>query len=230
MVGSSILPACFYKGEIYFLFGKENSLADTPGWSDFGGGVDPGESVYQTAMREGGEELTGFLGNGKQIGSFIKKNGGVYKMQYETYHVHLFHLPYNADLVQHYNDNHQFLWERMNKQFLTNTKLFEKIEIKWFSLREMKKNRNKFRNFYRNVVDVILSEEPNIRKFLATKQSKSKQRATKQSESKQRATKQRATKQSESKQSESKQSTQTKQKSTSRRKNTTRKNNTTDQV
>jgi hypothetical protein len=167
----------------------------------------------QTAMREGAEELTGFLGNGKQIGSFIKKNGGVYKMQYETYHVHLFHLPYNADLVQHYNDNHQFLWERMNKQFLTNTKLFEKIEIKWFSLREMKKNRNKFRNFYRNVVDVILSEEPNIRKFLATKQSESKQRATKQ-----RATKQ----------SESKQSTQTKQKSTSRRKNTTRKNKTTD--
>jgi 8-oxo-dGTP pyrophosphatase MutT (NUDIX family) len=214
MVGSSILPACFYKGEIYFLFGKENSLADTPGWSDFGGGVDPGESVYQTAMREGGEELTGFLGNGKQIGSFIKKNGGVYKMQYETYHVHLFHLPYNADLVQHYNDNHQFLWERMNKQFLTNTKLFEKIEIKWFSLREMKKNRNKFRNFYRNVVDVILSEESNIRKFLAKGR---------------RATKQSGTKQSGTKQSGTKQSTQTKQRGmSSRRKNTTRKNKTTD--
>ena len=58
MVGSSILPACVHKGKLYFLFGKENSLADTPGWSDFGGGVDPGESIYDTALREGGEELT----------------------------------------------------------------------------------------------------------------------------------------------------------------------------
>ena len=222
MVGSSILPACFYKGELYFLFGKENSLADTPGWSDFGGGVDPGESVYQTAMREGGEELTGFLGNGKQIGSFIKKNGGVYKMKYETYHVHLFHLPYNEDLVKHYNDNHQFLWERMNKQFLTNTKLFEKIEIKWFSLREMKKNRNKFRNFYRNVVDVILSEESNIRKFLAKGR-----RTQRQSESKQSESKQSESKQSESKQSGAKQRQRTTQRGMSRRKNNTRKNKTT---
>ena len=117
-------------------------------------------------MREGGEELTGFLGDGKQIEALIKRSGGVYKMQYETYHIHLFNLPYNADLVKHYNDNHQFLWQRMNKKFLTNTKLFEKIEIKWFGLREMKKRRNEFRNFYRNVVDLILKEEPNIRKFL----------------------------------------------------------------
>ena len=169
MVGSSILPACFYKGEIYFLFGKENSLADTPGWSDFGGGVDPGESIYKTAMREGGEELTGFLGDGKQIEALIKRSGGVYKMQYETYHIHLFNLPYNTDLVKHYNDNHQFLWQRMNKKFLTNTKLFEKIEIKWFGLREMKKRRNEFRSFYRNVVDLILKEETNIRRFLNKK-------------------------------------------------------------
>jgi hypothetical protein len=54
----------------------------------------------------------------------------------------------------------------MNKKFLTNTKLFEKIEIKWFGLREMKKRRNEFRNFYRNVVDLLLKEEPNIRKFV----------------------------------------------------------------
>jgi hypothetical protein len=175
MVGASILPACFYKGELYFLFGKENSLADTPGWSDFGGGVDPGETIYDTALREGGEELTGFLGDGKQIGSLIKRSGGVYKMQYETYHIHLFNLKYNPDLVKHYNDNHCFLWQRMNKKFLTNTKLFEKIEIKWFSLKEMKKNREKFRNFYRNVVDLILKEEPNIRKFLSKKSSTRRQ-------------------------------------------------------
>jgi hypothetical protein len=168
MVGSSILPACFYKGELYFLFGKENSLADTPGWSDFGGGVDPGESIFKTATREGGEELTGFLGDAKQIASLLKRS---YKMQYKTYHIHLFNLPYNADLVRYYNNNHRFLWERMNKKYLTNTKLFEKIEIRWFSVSEMKRRRNEFRNFYRNVVDLILKEEPNIRRFLSRRTS-----------------------------------------------------------
>jgi hypothetical protein len=168
MVGSSILPACFYKGQLYFLFGRENSLADTPGWSDFGGGVEQGESVYETALREGGEELTGFLGDSKQIGSLIKKNGGVYKMQHETYHIHLFRMDYNADLVKHYNDNHRFLWQRMNKKYLSNTRLFEKIEIKWFSLDEMKRRKDEFRNFYRKVIDeTILREEAQIRAFLS---------------------------------------------------------------
>ena len=179
MVGSSILPACIHKGKLYFLFGKENTLADTPGWSDFGGGGDPGEGIFETALREGGEELTGFLGDGKQIDALIRKNGGVYKMQYETYHVHLFNLVYNADLVKHYNDNHRFLWQRMNKKFLTNTKLFEKIEIKWFSIDEMKKRKNEFRNFYRNVVDVIIKVESNIKRFLNKKRSSTKKRNNK---------------------------------------------------
>jgi len=173
MVGSSVLPACFHKGKLYFLFGKENSLADTPGWSDFGGGVEKGESIYSTAMREGGEELTGFLGNIEQL---IKKNGGgVYKMQYSSgsdssskssYHVHLFYLDHSDELVNLYNNNHKFLWKRMNQRYLTNTKLFEKIEIRWFSMEEMKQRKNEFRNFYKNVIDMIIEQEANIKRFL----------------------------------------------------------------
>ena len=67
MVGSSILPACVHKGTLYFLFGKENDLADTPGWSDFGGGVEPGEDLFDAALREGGEELTGFFGGETEL-------------------------------------------------------------------------------------------------------------------------------------------------------------------
>jgi hypothetical protein len=168
MVGSSILPACFYKGQLYFLFGRENSLADTPGWSDFGGGVEEGESIYETALREGGEELSGFLGDGKQIDKLIKKSGGFHKMQHETYHIHLFRLNYSDELVKLYNNNHHFLWKRMNKKYLSNTKLFEKIEIKWFSLEEMKRRKNEFRNFYQKVIEeTILKEESEIRAFLS---------------------------------------------------------------
>ena len=66
-MGAGILPISFYKNRIYLLFGKENKYADTPGWSDFGGGIDNGETAYQTVIREAQEELTGFLGGDKEI-------------------------------------------------------------------------------------------------------------------------------------------------------------------
>jgi len=167
MVGSSILPACIHKGKLYFLFGKENSLADTPGWSDFGGGVESGEDIFDTALREGGEELTGFLGGKNEIHSLIKKHGGVYKKQVETYHLHIFHYPHDENLPFYYNNNHKFLWNKMDKKMLNDTKLFEKIEIAWFSIDDMKKRRREFRNFYQQIVDELVKDERNIKKFLS---------------------------------------------------------------
>ena len=186
MVGASILPACFYDGKLYFLFGKENSLADTPGWSDFGGGVDKGESIFQAAMREGSEELTGVLGDGKMISSLIRKNGGIFKMQKETYHIHLFHLPYPEykNMPKFYNNSHYFLWNRMNKKMLNDTKLFEKIEIQWFTIEDMKKKRDEFRNFYKEIVDMIIEKETEIRGFLEKKMTgHKKQRGTRKKSS-----------------------------------------------
>ncbi len=165
MVGSSILPACFYKGRLYFLFGKENDLADTPGWSDFGGGVEKGEDEFDTALREGGEELTGFLGGPEQIKKLSKN---FYKIQMPSYVVHIIHLPYETHqmLPHYYNNNHKFLWERMNKKMLNDTKLFEKIEVEWFTKEQMVARRNEFRHFYREVVDKISADEKNIVSFL----------------------------------------------------------------
>jgi len=68
MVAGSILPVTIHNNKLYFLFGKENPMEDSAkGWSDFGGGVENGETPFSTAMREGGEELTGFLGDGKNV-------------------------------------------------------------------------------------------------------------------------------------------------------------------
>lgn len=66
-MGASVLPVTIYKGKLYFLFGKERPDDENPGWSDFGGGTDDKESYIQTAIREGGEELTGFLGSDKDV-------------------------------------------------------------------------------------------------------------------------------------------------------------------
>jgi hypothetical protein len=62
MVAGSILPVCIHNNQLYFLFGKENKKEkDAPGWADFGGGCEPRETPYQTALREGYEETSGFL-------------------------------------------------------------------------------------------------------------------------------------------------------------------------
>jgi 8-oxo-dGTP pyrophosphatase MutT (NUDIX family) len=172
MTGSSILPVTLYKGKLYFLFGKENEKEQSAkGFSDFGGTIETGETVYDTAMREGAEELTGFLGNETTIRNHIRNNGGVYHINHnDQYHVHLFYLEYDENLPKYYNNNHHFLWENMNTSYLSKTKLFEKIEIKWFSIKEMKERRNEFREFYREILDKFIIDISNIEKFIKSKQ------------------------------------------------------------
>jgi ADP-ribose pyrophosphatase YjhB (NUDIX family) len=173
MVAGSILPVTINNGKLYFLFGKENPYEDSAkGWSDFGGGCDNGESPYDTAMREGGEELTGFLGDEKDIRKLIKQQGGVYHMEHNDYHVHVFYLPYDENLPKYYNQNHKFLWERMNTKLLSKTKLFEKIEIGWFSEADLKRRRSQFRGFYREIVDKFIDDIENIRKFIINKKNR----------------------------------------------------------
>jgi 8-oxo-dGTP pyrophosphatase MutT (NUDIX family) len=179
MVAGSILPVSIYNNKLYFLFGKENPLEDSAkGWSDFGGGVENDETPFQTAVREGGEELTGFLGDGEQIKKLIKKNGGFYKLINKTYHVHMFFLEYDENLPKYYNQNHRFLWNRMNHKLLSDTKLFEKIEIEWFSIDEIKNRKKEFRNFYQEIVDDILSNIENIEKFILKKSLKTRKNKT----------------------------------------------------
>lgn len=166
MVAGSVLPVTIHNGELYFLFGKENPMESTAkGWSDFGGKAEGGETPYHAALREGGEELTGFLGDGKQLQAHIKKHGGHYKLQHNTYHVHMFYLPYDENLPKYYNRNHQFLWKRMNQTLLNESRLFEKIEIQWFSISDMKKHRAKFRPFYKEIVDKLLQSMEHIEQF-----------------------------------------------------------------
>jgi 8-oxo-dGTP pyrophosphatase MutT (NUDIX family) len=168
------------KGKLYFLFGKENEKEDSAkGFSDFGGGVEPGESIYETAMREGGEELTGFLGDGAHIQQYIKSHGGVFPIVVGEYHVHLFFIEYDPKLPMYYNLNHRFLWDRMDKHILHRSKLFEKIEIQWFSLKDMKQRRSEFRPFYREIVDQFILKRGDIMTFLRSKARKTRRVRTK---------------------------------------------------
>jgi hypothetical protein len=54
----------------------------------------------------------------------------------------------------------------MNKNILNESKLFEKIEIDWFTTKMMKNRKTEFRPFYREIVEHILEDVPMIRKNL----------------------------------------------------------------
>jgi 8-oxo-dGTP pyrophosphatase MutT (NUDIX family) len=174
MPGSSILPVALHNNKLYFLFGKENSLEESaPGFSDFGGGIEQGETPFETAVREASEELTGFLGSPSKIKKHIKKMGGTYafthanpKKSAQNYTVHIVKYPYDTTMPVYYNDNHHFLWNRMNRRFLKSTKLFEKIEIEWFSEDDLKKRMSEYRPFYREVVETLLQKLEQIREFI----------------------------------------------------------------
>jgi len=153
MTGASVLPVTIHKGKLYFLFGLENEFEDSAkGFSDFGGGVEKGENIQQTALREGGEELSGFLGDGNRLEEHIKSNGGSLNLSFNDYHIHIFYLKYDPNLPKYYNWNHDFLWKRMNKNMLSKTKLFEKIEIQWFSVAMMNTRIKEFRSFYQDIL------------------------------------------------------------------------------
>ena len=116
MVASAFLPIALHKGQLFFLFGKEYPGDNAPGYSDFGGGVEPNEtSLYKAGLREFCEETTGFFGNAMQMDKLIKKTGGVYKVKHDTYHIHIFKMEYDDKVCEYYNNNHKFIFRITNK-------------------------------------------------------------------------------------------------------------------
>jgi 8-oxo-dGTP pyrophosphatase MutT (NUDIX family) len=170
-MGAGILPTTIYKNKLHFLFGKENKYEDTaPGFSDFGGGTDHKESFMETAIREGCEELTGFLGSEKDVKQMLEKNG-TFNIDNKTphgsiYRIHIFPMNYDPKLPFYYNNNQRFLQKRLDPQVIKKTKIFEKEEIRWVSIDEIKKMKSQFRFFFQPIVDRIYNEREEIKRFV----------------------------------------------------------------
>lgn len=190
IMGASILPVTIYKGKMYFLFGKERPDDENPGWSDFGGGTDANESYIQTAIREGGEELTGFLGSDKEVKHLLTRFGTFdidYKSNgYGIYRVHIFPMEYDPWLPHYYNNNQRFLQKRLDPKIIKDSKIFEKQQIRWICIDEIPKMKKQFRSFYQNIVELILAKKSEIDIFIKkslvkTSQNKSYKRTNKSS-------------------------------------------------
>jgi hypothetical protein len=183
-MGAGILPITICSdGKIYFLFGKENKYEDSAsGWSDFGGGTDNKESFFQTACREGSEELTGFLGSSNDIAAMLKTKGcDPYTIDYTdksekhgTYRTHLFPLTYDPMLPHYYNNNQRFLQKHLSPEIIQSTKIFEKAEIRWICIDKLKKMRKQFRSFFQHIIDEILANKSEIMRFLKERKPQSR--------------------------------------------------------
>jgi 8-oxo-dGTP pyrophosphatase MutT (NUDIX family) len=170
-MGAGILPTTIHNGKLYFLFGKEGKFEDSaPGFSDFGGGTDNSESFLETAIREAGEEFTGFLGNDADIRKMLRAHG-TYTIDYKsedhgTYRTHIFPFEYNHWLPHYYNNNQRFLQKHLPDNVFKTTKIFEKAEIRWVCVDDLKKMRPQFRFWYQNIINMMLNQKESIRKFI----------------------------------------------------------------
>jgi hypothetical protein len=167
MVASGFLPIAIHKNKLYFLFGKEAYNDSCLGFSDFAGKIEKNENnIYQAGLREMAEETTGFFGDTKDIDILVKKNGGFFPVVHNDYHIHIFRMDYDENLIDYYNKSHQFIYKHINHNVLKKSCIFEKIEISWMTIADMKKRRNEFREFYREIMDKLIYNYPKIRNFI----------------------------------------------------------------
>jgi 8-oxo-dGTP pyrophosphatase MutT (NUDIX family) len=175
-MGAGILPTCIHKNKLYFLFGKENKYADTPGFAEFGGGNDNNESHFETAVREGTEELTGFLGSEEELRKMLKKHG-TYNIDWKgSYRTHIFPMHYDPYLPHYYNNNQRFLQRKLPEKLIKDSKIFEKAEIKWFCVDDLMKQKKEFRSYYQSIVDMIYEQREQIYLFIKKAQLHKKTR------------------------------------------------------
>lgn len=174
MTGVGFLPVAMYKNKLYFLFGKERDRPNETarGWADFGGGSEEGETTYQTASREGAEELSGFLGNQKKIRSLLNKKKLVIKTDDKNYTTFIVPIEYDENLPKYFNNQISFINGYVGNYKLNNTTMYEKQEIKWYTLNMLQTHKKKFRTFYQEVVGKILKNKSTIQKLFKGKKTK----------------------------------------------------------
>ena len=153
-MGAGVLPVSFYEGQLYFLFGEE---FDEHKWIDFGGGEKKGESTLQNAIREGCEELNGFFGSENEFKHLIKNNL-IIKLSLETYTTFIVEVPYDPNLPFYFNNHHKFIKSHL-PHLVGKNGLFEKRQIKWFTLTDMNQQRSRFRHYYKAMLDQIRQHE-----------------------------------------------------------------------
>jgi 8-oxo-dGTP pyrophosphatase MutT (NUDIX family) len=169
-MGAGILPITLNKGVIFLLLGQErhNNLL-----CDFGGSSNKGEKVYNTAIREGYEELNGLLGPISELEKKVSNNLLI-TISYDKYTSYVFHTKYDKNLPIYFKNMNDFAEKNMpDKVNIKHNGLFEKNNIEWYKLSDFKNSKNmaKIRPHYTNILNAIVKNEKLIIKELETKKN-----------------------------------------------------------
>ena len=90
---------------------------------------------------------------------------------HENYHVFFYPVEYASVAVGSFNANHALVWRSLDTRMLQQTKLFEKSEMRWYSLEDIRQRSETFRPFYRPIADAIaasLASRPGPPGFVAS--------------------------------------------------------------
>lgn len=169
-MGAGVLPIALYKGTLFLLLGQErhNNL-----WCDFGGGTINGEKPYKTAIREGTEELNGFLGN-KNDFEITVTNNMILSITFDRYTSYIFKTNYDEKLPLYFTNVNNFAeFYLQDKIDIKHNGLFEKKQIQWFPLSEFKEEKSHamFREHYKPILNLILKNKQFIIKYIETMDS-----------------------------------------------------------
>ncbi len=156
-MGAGVLPVTVYRNKIYFLFSREyiGSKDDGGLWSDFGGSKEKNETFYDTAIREGYEESSGFLGNKSDIKKLIKSSFVKTVTLPKMYRTYIVYIPYDKSLPKRFRDDFLNV-KNKNPEKIAKKGLYEKDMLKWVRFDKLKEFNKEVRPWYRNIVRLII--------------------------------------------------------------------------
>jgi 8-oxo-dGTP pyrophosphatase MutT (NUDIX family) len=166
-MGAGVLPVTLYKGALFLLLGQErnNNL-----WGDFGGKAHKGERPFETAIREGIEELNGFLGDENEFEALVTSNM-IISISYDKYTSYIFKTNYDKKLPYYFSNVNKFAEQHLKDKIdINDNGLFEKKQIQWYPLSKLKEDKPHiaFREFYKPLINSIVKNERFIINFLQT--------------------------------------------------------------
>jgi 8-oxo-dGTP pyrophosphatase MutT (NUDIX family) len=158
-MGAGILPVSYHNGSFYFLFSRECRKQD---WRDFGGATEKNETIKQTAIREAFEESDGILGTRDDVKKLLEKET-FYKVKTKTYFVYVVNIPYDKTLPRKFKKRFDKIAKSNPEKIATNG-LYEKDKLMWIRLENIPKHMDKFKPWYKKIVNKILVAFNNFNK------------------------------------------------------------------
>lgn len=158
MRGAGILPVAIYKNSYYFLFSREALYPkhkSSGQWSDFGGSGEKGETVFQTAIREGQEESSGIFGTQKQLQKLVQTNF-ITKINIQHYTTYLFLIDLDTTLPLQIESAYQHALQNNPRAVEEENGLHEKDMAVWIHQKDLIKFKKYVRPWYKTVLNKII--------------------------------------------------------------------------